>query len=150
MNARVRLPLTGLLTGTLFGLGLSISQMTDPAKVLGFLNILGEWDPSLVFAMLAAVLVSSIGNRFVLRKGPILDGALHLPTKRDIDTRLIAGGLIFGAGWGLSGYCPGPALAGITSGLSEPFYFIAAMLVGSQLERLWLLRHPAPEGANET
>ena len=142
MNSKYLLPLTGLVSGVVFGLGLSLSQMTNPEKILAFLDIFGNWDPSLLFTMAASVLVTSIGYRIVLHKGPIFNGQLHLPTRSDIDTRLLLGSAIFGVGWGLAGYCPGPAITGLTSGLSEPVVFMAAMIAGSQLERLWLLRHP--------
>ena len=142
MSEKITSPLAGLLAGTVFGLGLSISQMTNPEKVLGFLDIFNQWDASLVFTMAAAVLVSGIGYRFVLHKGPVLGDTLHLPTRRDIDFRLLMGSAIFGVGWGIGGYCPGPAISGMSAGLAEPFIFIAAMVAGSQLERLWLVKHP--------
>ena len=140
MNTRVSLPLAGLLSGTVFGLGLSVSQMANPEKVLSFLDIFGRWDPSLLFTMAAAIIVTSIGYRLVFHRGPVLGGKLHLPTRSDIDTRLLLGSAIFGVGWGLAGYCPGPAVTGITTGLLEPVLFLTAMIAGSQLERLWLMR----------
>ena len=142
MRPDISLRVTGLVAGIVFGLGLSISQMTNPEKVLGFLDVFDNWDPSLLFTMAGAVVVSSAGYRWVLSKGPIFADTLHLPTRRDIDPRLLIGALIFGAGWGLAGYCPGPAITGISTGSVEAVYFVTAMLVGSQLERLWLLRHP--------
>jgi len=149
VKSRLGLPATGLVTGIIFGLGLSISQMTNPEKVLGFLDISDNWDPSLLFTMAAAIAVSSIGNRWILNKGPIFSEILHLPGKSDIDTRLVLGSLIFGTGWGLAGYCPGPAVTGLAGGLTDTVYFVIAMLVGSQLERLWLLRHPRTANSND-
>lgn len=143
MSNRILIPLAGLASGVIFGLGLSISQMTNPEKVLSFLDIFGHWDPSLLLTMGTAILVSSIGYRVVLHKGPVFSGKLHLPTRIDIDARLLLGSATFGIGWGIAGYCPGPVLAGISNSMTEPLVFLAAMLIGSQLERLWLLRHPA-------
>lgn len=142
MNDKYLLPLTGLVSGTVFGLGLSLSQMANPEKILAFLDIFGDWDPSLLLTMAASILVTSIGYRIVLHKGPIFTGQFHLPMRSDIDSRLLIGAAIFGVGWGLAGYCPGPAITSLTSGSSEPLIFLAAMIAGSQLERLWLLRHP--------
>lgn len=142
MNAKFSLPLAGLLSGTIFGVGLSVAQMTNPEKVLGFLDVFGQWDPSLLLTMAGAVFVTTGGYRVVLHRGPLIGGKLHVPSRSDIDVRLLIGSAIFGVGWGLAGYCPGPVVTGIASGLREPFIFLAAMIVGSQLERLWLLRHP--------
>ena len=143
MSNRFLLPIAGLLSGVIFGLGLSVSQMTNPEKVLGFLDIFGTWDPSLLVTMATSILTTSIGYRAVLHKGPILSDILHLPKRSDIDGRLLLGSAIFGVGWGIAGYCPGPAITGISNSLNEPVVFLAAMLIGSQLERLWLLRYPA-------
>jgi uncharacterized membrane protein YedE/YeeE len=142
MNAKISLPLAGLLSGTVFGLGLSVAQMTNPQKVLAFLDVFGLWDPSLLLTMAGAIFVTTVGYRVVLHRGPIVAGKLHLPARSDIDVRLLVGSAIFGVGWGLAGYCPGPVVTGIASGLREPLIFLAAMIVGSQLERLWLIRHP--------
>ncbi len=136
---RVRRAVAGLATGTLFGVGLAMSQMTNPEKVLSFLTLLPGWDPSLLLVMGAAVAVTFLGYRLVLGSPPLFDDDHSLPTNRVIDRKLLAGAAVFGAGWGLAGYCPGPALAGLASGSTEPFIFIAFMIAGSQLAR-WLLR----------
>ncbi|WP_163560074.1 DUF6691 family protein [Halomonas sp. NO4] len=118
--------LMGYIAGLLFGLGLGISGMTDPARVLGFLDLAGAWDPTLIFVLGGAVATSFIGYRRVLKRpGPLYGKAFQLPTRRDLDGRLIGGATLFGIGWGLSGYCPGPAFASIP-GLTAP---LAAMLV---------------------
>ena len=123
--------LMALLTGLVFGLGLIISGMTDPAKVIGFLDLAGKWDPSLAFVMAGAILVGVFAFRLAAtREQAILGGAMQLPTARHIDGRLILGGLAFGVGWGLAGYCPGPALASLATGGSKPLIFTIAMLAG--------------------
>ncbi len=123
--------LMALLTGLVFGLGLIISGMTDPSKVIGFLDLAGKWDPSLAFVMGGAILVGLLAFRFgAARPRAILGGPMRLPTASHIDWRLILGGLAFGAGWGLAGYCPGPALASLATGGSKPLIFTIAMLVG--------------------
>jgi uncharacterized membrane protein YedE/YeeE len=123
--------LTALMSGLLFGLGLIISGMTDPSKVIGFLDLAGDWNPSLAFVMGGAVLVGLAAFRFAAnRPKAILGDAMRLPTARHIDRRLVLGGLAFGAGWGLAGYCPGPALASLATGSNEPIIFVIAMLAG--------------------
>jgi len=120
-----------LLVGLLFGIGLIVSGMTDPSKVLGFLDLAGQWDPSLALVMGGAILVAlpafHIAGR---RERSLLGAAVRLPAAARIDRRLVLGGLTFGAGWGLAGYCPGPALASLASGAAEPLVFSAAMLAG--------------------
>jgi uncharacterized membrane protein YedE/YeeE len=131
------LVVSAFISGLLFGLGLVISRMVDPAKVLGFLDILGHWDPSLAFVMAGAVAVSALGYTFVRRRGfPLVAARLEIPTRRDLDPRLIAGAVLFGIGWGLVGLCPGPALVALTFGPTEIFVFVAAMIVGMALFRL--------------
>jgi uncharacterized protein len=123
--------LVGLLSGLVFGFGLSLSGMVDPARVRGFLDVTGDWDPSLVFVLGGAVVVATIGYRLSLRlQRPALDDLFHLPTKTTIDAPLLIGSAIFGVGWGLAGLCPGPAVASLTLGLPPTFLFVAAMLVG--------------------
>ena len=123
--------LMALLAGLVFGLGLIMSGMTDPSKVIGFLDLAGQWDPSLAFVMGGAILVGVVAFRFAAtRSQAILGGSMRLPTARHIDRRLILGGLAFGAGWGLAGYCPGPALASVVTGGSKPLIFTIAMLAG--------------------
>lgn len=118
--------------GAIFGTGLLLSGMTDPAKVVGFLDVTRGWDPSLGFVMGGAVMVYALLFRVVKgkRKGPWFDTAFHLPTRRDIDLGLVAGAAIFGAGWGLGGLCPGPGLVAAASGSSTGLLFVGAMLVG--------------------
>ena len=120
------------VTGILFGLGLSISQMVDRQRVLGFLTLTGDWDPTLAFVMGSAVAVTIIAFRFVLRQPrPVLDVKFHLPRQTQIDARLIAGAAIFGIGWGISGYCPGPGVAALVQGQWNPVLFVAAFVFGS-------------------
>jgi len=133
----MRAALTGLLTGMLFGVGLSIAEMTNPEKVLAFLDVLGGWDASLMFTMGGAVAVTLIGFRLVLKRGPLFDEMLHLPTKTAIDARLLSGAAVFGLGWGIAGYCPGPAIAGLTFNPQETIVFLIAMLAGAQLPPLF-------------
>lgn len=122
---------TAFVTGLLFGLGLILSGMTDPTKVTGFLDIAGTWNPSLIFVMGGAILIAMVAFRIAgTRTHALLGGAMHLPTARQIDKRLILGGVIFGIGWGLAGYCPGPALASLATGGSKPLIFVLAMLAG--------------------
>ena len=119
------------LTGLVFGLGLILSGMTDPSKVIGFLDLAGNWDPSLAFVMGGAILVGAIAYRFAEdRKTSFLGEAMRLPTARQIDRRLVLGGLAFGAGWGLAGYCPGPALVSVMQGGTKPLIFVLAMIAG--------------------
>ena len=122
--------LAGLLAGTVFGLGLAVSQMTNPEKVLNFLDVLGTWDPSLIFTMGGAVVVTFIGYRLVIGGRPLFAAEQQVPTNRVIDTRLVTGAAIFGLGWGMAGYCPGPAVTGLASGRLEPVLFLAAVYVG--------------------
>ena len=124
----------GLLAGLLMGAGLAIAQMINPEKVIAFLDFAGNWDPSLAVVLCSALAVSFIGYRLtVQRKRPLLASAYQIPTRRDIDIPLIAGAAIFGIGWGLGGYCPGPAISALSLGLWEPLIFVAAMLAGSAL-----------------
>lgn len=120
-----------LVAGLIFGLGLILSGMTDPSKVIGFLDLAGPWDPSLAFVMGGAVLVGLVAFRIArTRSRTILGGPLRLPEATHIDRRLLLGGLAFGVGWGLAGFCPGPALASLATGGSKALIFTAAMLVG--------------------
>ncbi|MDX6380577.1 MAG: uncharacterized protein QOI57_1601 [Rubrobacteraceae bacterium] len=123
--------LVTLLSGTLFGLGLAISGMVNPAKVIGFLDIAGDWDPTLAFVMGGALLVTVPAFRLILkRESPVLADDFELPTKKDLDARLLGGSALFGVGWGLSGFCPGPAVTALATGLMPVFAFVAAMIVG--------------------
>lgn len=127
---------TSLLTGVLFGIGLILSGMANPAKVLGFLDITGNWDPSLVLVMAGAIAVGIIAFTFGKKKTASLIGEpMRLPTASSINRRLILGSTIFGIGWGLAGYCPGPALASLFLGL-KPLIFVAAMIGGMAIHEL--------------
>ena len=120
--------------GVLFGWGLIISGMSNPQKILGFLDLAGNWDPSLAFVMLGAVLVGLAGFYIVSKRSQaFFGGALHIPTRRDISKPLLIGSLIFGAGWGIAGFCPGPALVALGAGHLKAFIFIAAMLAGMEI-----------------
>ena len=126
----MRLVIT-FLVGLIFGLGLVVSQMTNPAKILGFLDISGNWDPSLLVVMGAALVTTSIGYQLVLRRPkPVLDTVFHLPTKTIIDRPLLTGAAIFGFGWGMAGLCPGPGIAAIAVGGITPVIFVLAMVLG--------------------
>lgn len=126
--------LAAFAAGLLFGVGLLLSGMTDPAKVIGFLDLAGSWDPSLAFVMGGAILVGVFAFALAQRRAiTFLGGAMHLPSRRDIDERLVAGSLAFGVGWGLAGFCPGPALVSFASGEEKAAIFVAAMLGGMVL-----------------
>jgi hypothetical protein len=117
--------------GLLFGIGLILSGMTDPGKVIGFLDVFGRWDPSLACVMGGAVLVGLLAFQLANRRTrAFFGGAMHLPHNRDIDNRLVLGSLVFGIGWGLAGFCPGPALVSFASGVDQAAIFVAAMLGG--------------------
>jgi len=125
--------LAGLLSGVVFGLGLAISQMTNPAKILSFLAVAPGWDPSLLVVMASALAVTAIGYRILKPGEPLFDTQFHLPdTSRAIDARLLIGAAVFGLGWGVAGYCPGPAITALASTLSDPLIFIVAFVAGSQ------------------
>jgi uncharacterized protein len=122
---------TSFAAGLIFGLGLILSGMTNPAKVLGFLDLAGNWDPSLAFVMGGAILVGAIAFYFAQGRAKTWIGErMRLPTATQIDRRLVVGGMTFGIGWGLAGYCPGPALASIAQGGAKPLIFFSAMLAG--------------------
>ncbi|WP_423187122.1 DUF6691 family protein [Alishewanella sp. d11] len=119
------------LAGLLMSLGMAISQMIDPQKVLSFLNVTGNWDPSLIFVMVGALAVYSIGFYLVLKRpAPLFDKAFYLPTQQQLDKPLLIGAAVFGIGWGMVGYCPGPALSAVSSFSSGTLGFIAAMVIG--------------------
>lgn len=136
MKTAMLKPVAGYLAGLLFGLGLALGGMTDPARVIGFLDLAGAWDPTLMFVLGGAVVTTFMGYRWVLRRpAPVFADAFQLPTRRDLDTRLLGGAALFGIGWGLSGYCPGPAVASL-SGVSLPLAtMLAAMVAGWWLAR---------------
>lgn len=125
-----------LVAGAIFGSGLAVSGMTNPQKVLNFLDVAGDWDPSLALVMGAALAVATPGFAWLRRRGCTLDGgALPAQPGKRIDIRLLIGSALFGLGWGLAGYCPGPALANLGAGGADAIVFVVAMLTGSQLAR---------------
>jgi uncharacterized membrane protein YedE/YeeE len=127
----------GLVVGLIFGAGLALSDMINPARVLNFLDLAGRWDPSLAFVMGGALIPSAIGYLIVRRmKRPVMADAFCIPENRVIEKRLLAGSAMFGAGWGLAGISTGPAVAGLAFGLWQPWVFVAAMLAGMLLHRL--------------
>ncbi|MBK7534780.1 MAG: YeeE/YedE family protein [Myxococcales bacterium] len=137
VSCRVASAASALVAGGLFGAGLAISGMTQPSKVVGFLNFAGgAWDPSLAFVIAGAIAVYALVFRVVLRqrKAPWFDKVFHIPSRKDLDLGLIGGAAIFGAGWGLGGYCPGPGLVSAAAGHSSAILFIVAMLGGMLLQ----------------
>ncbi|CAH0646470.1 MULTISPECIES: DUF6691 family protein [Pseudomonas] len=123
--------LSGFLAGVLFGLGLLLSGMANPAKVLGFLDLAGRWDASLAVVMVGAIGIALLPMTWARQHSvALLGGRMQLPTRRDIDRRLVGGSLMFGVGWGIAGICPGPALVLLVGGYWQAWLFVAAMLVG--------------------
>ena len=148
--------LTAFIAGLLFASGLILSGMTNPAKVLAFIDIAGRWDPSLAFVMVGAILVAAIAFRVGgARARTVFGGAIHLPGAKHVDARLVAGSVTFGVGWGLIGYCPGPALASLGVAGWPALLFVAAMIAGMVLfesvERLaaWRASRNHPQPATE-
>ena len=129
---------SSLLAGLVFGLGLIVSGMANPAKVLGFLDLAGRWDPSLAFVMAGAIAVGAVGFRVARRRtSTVLGAPIELPASRQIDRRLLAGGLLFGVGWGVAGFCPGPALVALGLGEIKALVFVGAMLAGMGIFELF-------------
>jgi uncharacterized membrane protein YedE/YeeE len=123
--------LIALLSGILFGAGLALSHMIDPNKVLNFLDVTGHWDPSLLFVMIGAVSVAMIAFRFILkRSAPLWSASFQLPQKKSLDMQLISGAAIFGIGWGMSGYCPGPSVTGLSLFSLESVIMVLAIYLG--------------------
>ena len=137
--------LTAFLIGLVFGTGIAVSGMINPAKVLNFFDIAGSWDPSLAFVMGGALITTFAGYRLILRRrGPMRAPAFQLPPARRIDARLIGGAAVFGIGWGIAGFCPGGALPALGTGAWQAFAFVAALIAGIQLARaLQSTRGPA-------
>ncbi len=130
-----------LLAGLVFGMGLVVSAMVDPAKVLGFLDLAGDWDPSLALVMAGAIPVAAIGFALGRRRSrPVLAPAFQPPAAAGLDRPLLQGAAMFGVGWGLVGYCPGPALASLALGAWQGWVFAAAMLMGMAAHDIWKLR----------
>ena len=141
-----------LLTGFVFGAGLAAADMTNPAKVQNFLDFFGSWDPSLAFVMGVALAVAAVGFAVSRRRpAPLFGEAFEFPTRRDLDAELLGGAALFGVGWGLAGFCPGPALAALVEDVSAVYVFVLAMLAGMALHRLVYLplraRAVAPPGS---
>jgi len=146
--------LTALMAGLIFGLGLSLSGMLDPTRVRGFLDVTGaatgRWDPSLVFVLGGAVTVSALGYLLSRRlPRPVLDAAFQIPTNRRIDAPLILGSAVFGIGWGLSGFCPGPAVAALATGERAVLVFVVAMVAGMAAHRVLARKEPAVGGRDD-
>lgn len=141
-----RVVFAALASGVLFGIGLALSGMTDPRRVLGFLDVFGDFDPSLAFVLGGAVGTTALLFRPVLRRRtPLFAAAFQLSTLRHVDRRLLVGAALFGVGWGIAGYCPGPALAGLGVASREALWFVPAMIAGILLHRrLERLRSPPP------
>lgn len=138
--------ITALLAGILFGLGLGLSQMVDRDRVLGFLDVTGQWDPTLLFVLGGAVGVTVISFRFVLRlTHPLFSPSFYLPTAQQIDWPLISGAVLFGVGWGIAGYCPGPGIVALVLGIWNPLLFLGAFIIGSLLGKAVLSRLQAKE-----
>lgn len=126
--------LSALLAGAIFGLGLILSEMVNPKRVQGFLDITGNWDPTLLFVMGGALLVTGVGYKLIFARGkPLFAQTFAVPTKRMIDRRLIIGAILFGMGWGLSGLCPGPAIVGLSTFNTDVVIFVVAMIAGMKL-----------------
>jgi len=134
------------LVGVLFGMGLLLSGMTDPGKVLGFLDLAGSWDPSLMLVMIGAVVISAMAFMIARRRTQsVLGDVMRFPVAQQIDAPLVVGSVLFGVGWGLAGFCPGPALVSMAAGQPKALLFVSAMLVGMALfELLQYLRARAP------
>lgn len=139
--SRSKQTLAALFAGTLFGFGLSVAQMIDPAKVINFLDFAGTWDPSLAFVMAGGLIVNAIFTPFILKRGkPLLAEYFRLPTKTEIDKRIVVGGVLFGIGWGVAGYCPGPMITSLSFADSDILTVLGAFVVGTFVAR-WVLAH---------
>lgn len=139
MSQSMKQLLAALAAGSLFGFGLGLSQMIDPAKVTNFLDLLGSWDPSLAFVMAGGLLVNALLTPLILKqKRPLLAEFFRLPTKAEVDKRLVIGGVMFGVGWGLAGYCPGPMITSLSFADSDILTVVMAFVVGTFAAR-WVL-----------
>lgn len=146
INRQARDVLPALLCGAIFGFGLSLSGMLDPARVRGFLDLFGHFDPSLAFVFAGAVAVSAAGYLLSRRlRTPVFADAFHIPERRTIDRPLTVGAAIFGVGWGMGGFCPGPGVAALALGLAPAFVFTAAMVAGMLLHDRWRSGRDAKE-----
>ena len=141
LGARAMKNLLTLISGLLFGFGLLLSGMADPAKVQNFLDLFGTWDPSLAFVMGGAIAVTMPGFWLVIRRNkPFFNDVFHLPSRTDLDARLITGAAIFGVGWGLGGFCPGPAITALPLGAEGTLIFVTTMLTGMAASKYVLQR----------
>ena len=137
-NVEYKQSVGALAAGLVFGLGLSISGMINPVKVLGFLDLFGDWDPSLMFVMIGGLIVTFFGYRYSNKfSKPINDDSYHSPKSTQIDRPLILGAVLFGLGWGLAGLCPGPAIAGLVMANGKSILFVISMFAGFYLHQLW-------------
>ncbi len=126
------------ISAFLFGVGLALAGMTLPGKVIGFLDLTGNWDPSLALVMVGAITVHAVSFRLIMKRpSPLFSPKFLVPTRRDIDAKLVVGSLIFGVGWGLGGFCPGPALVAFATGQPKVLYFVASMCAGVVFHRLY-------------
>ena len=142
---------TSFVSGIVFAFGLGISGMTRPVKVIGFLDFAGSWDPSLAFVMLGAIGVYFVAHRWSRKMpSPMLAAEFSIPTRSDLDIRLITGAAIFGAGWGLGGFCPGPAITSLASGAAPVMVFVAAMAIGTYLHMLMFETSTSRLGSTST
>lgn len=141
--------LTAFIIGSVFGLGIAISGMANPAKVLNFFDIAGSWDPSLLFVMGGALVITAIGYRLVFgqRTAPLFDKGFMVPTSTQIDRYLVVGSAVFGTGWGISGFCPGGAIPALGLGYVEAMQFVGAMIAGIVVARLINMRFLKPAAA---
>ena len=133
----MRLPLPALFVGTVFGAGLALSDMINPGRVQAFLDVAGDWDPTLLFVMAAALVPSALA--YLVRRRmdrPLLANQFFIPENRALDRQLLLGAVLFGIGWGLVGFCPGPAISGLVLGAWQPWLFVGAMLAGMLLHRI--------------
>lgn len=145
MSAELRQGLVASASGLVFGAGLLLSGMTDPKNVLGFLDVFGDWNPRLLFVMAGAIAVHAPIVAWVRRRGaPLLAARLLIPTRRDIDAALLGGAALFGVGWGISGYCPGPSLVALPSARAGVVVFVVALVIGSWLQRVFSTARAAP------
>jgi uncharacterized membrane protein YedE/YeeE len=142
MNRNIHQFGAALASGIVFGFGLALSGMLNPARVQGFLDVFGTWDPSLAFVLGGAVIVASIGVQVMKRmRHPAFDDSFQVPANRRIDAPLVIGSALFGLGWGLGGFCPGPAVASLSVGIPQTALFVIAMLAGMTLyDRAWSSR----------
>jgi uncharacterized protein len=145
MSAELRQGLVALASGLVFGVGLLLSGMIDPKNIVGFLDVFGDWNPRLMFVMAGAIAVHAPFVAWVRRRGtPLLAADLSIPTRRDIDAALVVGAAMFGVGWGISGFCPGPSLVALPSARAGVVVFVVALVIGSWLQRVLANARAAP------